>query len=320
MIWSELHSIFQNNSTFLISAHVSPDGDSIGCQLALQWYLTSIGKKVSVYNSDPMPVKFDFLKNASGIRHEKPTESFDVLVVLDSSNPDRIGWTGYREIARTVINLDHHRDNTRFGDFNLIRPGAATGEIIYYYFTENTISYPDYVAEYLYTALLTDTGGFRFSNTNDAVLRICADLVVKGARCSEIYDRIYASHSPEGMLLLSRVWATLRYYLSNRVCAMDLPLKLIDDLGATYGDSEGMADLTIMVSGVDVGMLIKHTDTQSHFSLRSRDSVDVGEIAKRVPGGGGHSNAAGCTIEGPIASALPKMLDLIRQTLAIPAS
>jgi bifunctional oligoribonuclease and PAP phosphatase NrnA len=96
---------------------------------------------------------------------------------------------------------------------------------------------------------------------------------------------------------------------------MDLPLALIDDLGATYGDSEGMADLTIMVSGVDVGMLIKHTDKQSHFSLRSRDSIDVGAIAKKVTGGGGHCNAAGCTINSPIANALPQMLSLIDATL-----
>jgi phosphoesterase RecJ-like protein len=315
MIWSRLHEILHRNNAFLISTHVSPDGDCIGSQLALAWYLTANGKSVTVYNHDPVPTKFMFLEGTRHIEVEKPSGPFDVLVILDCSNPDRLAWDGYRAIAPTVVNIDHHRDNIRFGDLNIVENCAATAEIIFRYFAAHDVQYPQHVAEDLYAAIMTDTGAFRFSNTTASVLSICAELVEKGANCSRIYENVYASYSREGLLLLSRIWSTLSFHLDNRVCTMELPLKLIDELGATYGDSEGVADLTTVVDGVEVGMLIKHTENQTHFSLRSKNQVDVGRIAKKVTGGGGHSNAAGCTIEAPIEQALPEMLDLIRQEL-----
>lgn len=315
MIWTDFLALIDRHQSFLISAHVSPDGDSVGCQLALRWYLLSRGKQAVVYDVDGVPNKLEFLHDSAVIRKEKPAGPFDVFLAIDSSNPDRLGWEGALDAAPRIVNIDHHRDNTHFGHVNLVQTGAATGEILYYFFSENKIDFPPEVAECLYTALLTDTGGFRFSNTNGTILRICADLADRGADCAKIYEHLYATHSPQGMMLLSKIWSTLRYCLDNRVCIMEMPLGLPEELGATYGDSEGVADLTIMVSGVDVGMLIKHTPKQSHFSLRSKDSTDVGEIAKKVPGGGGHSNAAGCTIDLPINEALPKMLALIQESL-----
>jgi bifunctional oligoribonuclease and PAP phosphatase NrnA len=315
--WTDLDSVFERNSSFLISSHVGIDGDCIGSQLAMYWYLsTLLGKRVVLFNHDMVPIKFRFLENSNVLTTERPTEKFDVGVILDCSNPSRLGWDGLRDLCTQVVNLDHHRDNVLFGDRNVVtQSGAATGQIIYDYFANRKLSYPAHVAESLYTAIMTDTGAFRFSNTNSTILRMCADLSDRGADCSKIYEKVYASFSQHGLLLQSRIWSTMTFYHGGAICSMEMPYKLIDELGATYGDSEGMADLTIVGSDVVVGMLIKYDETETHFSLRSKGQIDVGKIAQSVQGGGGHSSAAGCTMLMPCAQAKPLMLDIIQKEL-----
>jgi phosphoesterase RecJ-like protein len=268
-----------------------------------------------VYNHDPVPRKFAFLQYPGHLAAEVPQEEFDVLVVLDCSNPQRLGWN-IEKTAPVSINVDHHRDNTLFGTVNMVdNHAAATGEIIYRFFSDCTIDFPVHVAEALYTAIMTDTGGFRFSNTTSTILSICSDLVDRGADCSAIYEKVYASHAPEALLLQARIWATLQYHLDGKVCCMTMPLSILEELGAQYSDSEGMADFTITAEGVEVGMLIKFDERESHFSLRSKGNIDVGKIAQKIHGGGGHFSAAGCTITKPFEEAFPYMLDILRQEL-----
>jgi bifunctional oligoribonuclease and PAP phosphatase NrnA len=316
MIWSELTSVIKNNASFLISSHMSLDGDSIGSELAFLWYLQSLSKKVVIYNHESVPPKFMFLRNSDLLKKERPAERFDVFLVLDCSNPKRLGWDGVATVAPIIVNIDHHRDNVNFGHINLVRgDDSATGQIIYDYFSHLQLDFPASVAEALYTAILTDTGGFRFSNTNGAILKICSDLSDRGASCSKIYNNVYTSFSPNGLMLQARIWSTLNFYRGGTICSMEMPYGLIEELGATYGDSEGMADLTILAVGVEVGMLIKYSTTQTHFSLRSTGRIDVGKIAKSIEQGGGHSSAAGCTMSLPYAEAKPKMIEILTRAL-----
>jgi phosphoesterase RecJ-like protein len=316
MTWSELDAIIGAHSSFLLSSHAGLDGDCVGSQLAMYWYLTSLGKRVCVFNHDSLPDKFGFLTNAGVLTHERPAGPFDVLVVLDCSNPSRLGWDGWEDMSSRVVNIDHHRDNVLFGIVNLVKAdGAATGQIIYEYFASKKLSYPAHVAEALYAAIMTDTGAFRFSNTNGGILRMCADLCDRGADSSKIYEKVYASFSATGLLLQARIWSTLAFYHGGAICSMEMPYGLIAEIGATYGDSEGMADLTIIGANVEVGMLIKYNQTETHFSLRSKGRVDVGKIAQSVRGGGGHPGAAGCTMELPLAEAKAAMLKIIEKEL-----
>ena len=207
MTWSELTENISNNGSFLISSHASLDGDCIGSELAMSWYLKSVGKKVTVFNHESVPQKFAFLQGASELTKDRPDGRFDVLLVLDCSNPKRLGWEGFEGMADLVINIDHHRDNTFFGAVNIVRNNAAaTGQIIHDFFSSSAIDYPPTVAQALYTAILTDTGGFRFSNTSGDVLRICADLCDRGANASDIYDKVYESISPQGMVACNRAF------------------------------------------------------------------------------------------------------------------
>ena len=179
---------------------MSLDGDSIGSQLAFYWYLNSLGKEVTICNHDAVPAKFTFLHNSDKMTVLPLKGHYDVIVILDCSNPGRLGWDIGSVSASDIINIDHHRDNTRFGTLNLVdTAAAAVGEIIYDHFLICNISFPHHVAESLYTAIMTDTGGFRFSNTNSRILKKCADLADKGADCAKIYEKVYASHSPNAL-------------------------------------------------------------------------------------------------------------------------
>ncbi|HEX2958810.1 MAG TPA: bifunctional oligoribonuclease/PAP phosphatase NrnA [Chitinispirillaceae bacterium] len=316
MIWNEIDNVIKNNQSFIISSHMSLDGDSIGSQLSFYWFLKSLGKDVVIFDKDALPSKFHFLQNAAQFTNVRPDRHFDTLVVLDCSNPERMGWDNPFDVAATIINIDHHRDNSHFGNHNVVQTSAAaTGEIIYQFFTESDITFPSFVAEALYTAIISDTGGFRFSNTNSRILRVCADLADKGADCSKIYERVYSTHPRRALVLQSRIWASLKFFNDGKVCIMEMPLKILDEIGAVYSDSEGMADHTITAEGVEVGMMLKYSESETHFSLRSKGKIDVGKIAQKVPGGGGHYSAAGCTIKEPRDQALALMLSIIAQEL-----
>lgn len=316
MIWSKLQNIIDNHQSFLLSSHINPDGDSICSQLALYWYLTSLKKDVSIYNHDPVPDKFTFLHNSKKIENKFPQRSFDVFVIIDASNHERLSLGTSEKIAPMIINIDHHRDNSYEGDLNIVDVDAsATSEMLYTFFKECSIDYPPYVAETLYAGILTDTGGFQFSNTSSSVLRICADLSEKGANCSKIYRKIYSSYSPVGLQLRAKIWSTLKFYSDNRISSMEMHEKVIKEYGANDGEIEGMSDLALTAAGVEVGMFIKYNNSSTHFSLRSKGDVDVGKVAQLIPGGGGHTCAAGCTIDLPIEKAKKKMLALIKKEI-----
>lgn len=236
-------------------------------------------------------------------------------MVVDASNLQRLGWDAPGNNAPVIINIDHHHDNTRFGHCNVVRSAAATAQILFDLFEEGAVVYPQHVAEALYLAIMTDTGGFRFSNTNASVLQVCATLAQRGADPAKVYECAYASSTRNGMQLFASIWPSLAFHLDGRVCTLELPIERIAQFGATYGDSEGMADLTITVENVQVGVFIKHSSSQTHFSLRSKSAIDVGSMARKVAGGGGHINAAGCTMDLPRDEALPRMLDIIRTEL-----
>jgi len=316
MTWSKLQEIIESNHSFLISSHVNPDGDSICSQLAFYWYLISLGKEVVIYNHDPVPRKFLFLRNTDKISNTEPGRTFDVFVILDASNTSRLGWDTRKDVAPFIINIDHHKDNALKGDVNMVNfEASATSEILYKFFHSHSVEFPKHVAEVLYTGILTDTGGFQFSNTNGEVLRICAHLTDKGADCSSIYQQVYTSFSPAGLLLRAKIWSTLTFYSDNRISSMEMSSSQLEKSGAGNGDIEGMSDQALTAAGVEVGMFIKHSDTYSHFSLRSNGGIDVGKIAQTIPGGGGHTCAAGCTINLHLEKAKKRMLELIQKEL-----
>jgi phosphoesterase RecJ-like protein len=316
MTWDKLQSIIDSNGSFLLSSHVNPDGDSICSQLAFYWYVTSRGKDAVIYNVDAVPSKFSFLRGAANFTSVKPERAFDVFVILDASNTSRLGWDTASLKARVTVNIDHHRDNGHQGHLNIVNhDAAATSELLYAFFHDTNVDFPPEVASTLYAGILTDTGGFQFSNTNSRILRICAELAEKGADCSTIYRHVYTSFSPAGLLLRAKIWSTLTFYDNNRISTMEMAEEDLTRSGANSGDIEGMSDQALTAAGVEVGMFIKHTPTHAHISLRSTGRIDVGKLAQTIPGGGGHTCAAGCTIQLPLAQAKAMIIALIEKEL-----
>lgn len=316
MIFSKLQNLIAQNKSFLLSSHVNSDGDSIGSTLALYWYLASLHKDVAIYHIDKVPNKFRFLRNIEKISSTLPQTSYDIFIILDASNPARLGWDINNITFSSLINIDHHRDNFNGGDLNLVNhEAAATCQILYMFFQNLSIPYPEYVAESLYTGILSDTGGFHFSNTTSNILRICADLADQGADCTNIYRSIYSSFSSAGLMLRAKIWAGLEFHFNNRVSIMALSTEEFENSGADRGDIEGMSDQALTAEEAEIGIFIKHNPTCTHFSLRSKGNIDVGKIAQTIPGGGGHTCAAGCTLNLPITKAKPKMLEIIKKEI-----
>lgn len=299
MTWNDLQKLIDANQTFLVTSHVNPDGDAVGSQLAFYWYLTSLGKEVTLYNADPLPSKFYFFEGSQNFTSETPAEKYDVLCILDASNPTRVGWEGVMESAAAVVDIDHHRDNSNFGDVNIVDPAAAaTCQIIYQLFTDNGVDYPAHVAQSLFNGILSDTGGFAFSNTDEELLRIGADLISRGADNVLAFKKLFASYSIQGLQLRAKIWSTLAFYAEQKIGAMHMDLRLIDELGADKGDMEGIANMAMSAEGVEVGVFMKYSEEEVRFSLRSIGNVDVGALAQTYEGGGGHRNAAGCSSFG----------------------
>jgi len=229
MIWTELSNLIAESNSFLICSHVSHDADNIGSQLSFFWYLQSLGKDVEIFNVDTVPRKFQFYKNVDKISNVEPTRRFDVFAMLDSSNPARSGWDKATTIADKMIDIDHHRDNSLFGTVSCVDPtAAATCQIIYRFFKENNIDFPEYVAEALYGGILADTGGFQFDNTSPEIFEIAADLSRRGVNTAKVYKKLYASNSIAGLTVRSIVWSTLKFYENNRVGIMVLEEGILD--------------------------------------------------------------------------------------------
>jgi phosphoesterase RecJ-like protein len=300
---------------FFITAHVRLDGDALGAELALYKMLTDLGKEAVVCNQDPTPYHYQFLPGASSIVHEvKDISAYDVGFVLDCSELDRVG-----ELAKvvaaipTLINIDHHVSNGGFCHLHLLDPKASsTGELLYRLMRKMHVKMTKDICTNLYTAILTDTGGFRYSNTHQETLRAAGDLVEGGADPQWISENVYENDPPVKLKLMSKVLETLEFDMELKTASLVVLQDHLRETGATMEHTDGFIDIPRTVKGVDIAMLYSQMeDNLFKLSLRSKGKVNVERIAARF-GGGGHINAAACRIEGDIAQIKDKVRQAVR--------
>lgn len=301
----------------LVLSHVDPDGDAIGTQLAMAEYLRSLGKEVVLLRESEVPDKYRFLHGAKDIPliGELPSQTpFDTAVVLECPTPARMG-RGAELIgdATTVINIDHHPANQLDSDVDWLDPGrSSVGEMLFEFFDEVGFQISPEIAEQLYTAILTDTGRFRFSSTSPRTMEIGGSLIRAGADPKKITDLVYHCLPPEAMKLLGRVLNGIEYHDGSRICILTLTRQMLRETQAEMADSEGLVDFTLYGRGVEIGALLKEVEPDvTKASLRSRDGTNVAELAATF-GGGGHRNAAGCTIQMPLDEARRELLGMFR--------
>jgi phosphoesterase RecJ-like protein len=295
----------RRHERFLVTTHENPDGDALGSLLAMKLALAQLGKDVVMYLADgaSLPNEYRFME-LDELQRLLPSDAAErVLVAVDCANESRLGPDP--EIlmsAHTVIDVDHHHDNTRFGDVNLVVADASsTGEVLRDVFADLGVELTPEIAEALYIALVTDTGRFQYANTTPKALRLAAELVEAGADVHRIFQGVYESVQFAKLKLLARALERAKIYEGGRVVVSFLKRTDFTEVGAAEPYSEGIIDYLRAVEGAEMAVLIREpprVDGPTHrVSLRSSvDELDVSPIA-RLFGGGGHRQAAGFSSE-----------------------
>ncbi|HPJ97000.1 MAG TPA: bifunctional oligoribonuclease/PAP phosphatase NrnA [Syntrophales bacterium] len=316
-----LHEIIEQirqHQVFLITAHVRLDGDALGSELALYHLLCSLGKEVVVYNQDRIPDNYRFLPGSEVIVNAfDDPERYDAAFILDCSEMERVGdKAGDIAKIKRLLNIDHHISNDGFCHYSYIDPAASsTGELLYRLATAMSVPFSREMATTLYAAILTDSGGFRYSSTTKETLMAAGNLVGFGADPQWISEHIYESNPLVRIQLLGKVLETLRFDLDGRVGSMMALQKTLDALGAKLEHTENFVDVPRTIRGVDVAIFYSEMkEGLFKLSLRSKDQVNVEKVA-RVFGGGGHMNAAACRIEGDFTAVHQRVLDVVRSVL-----
>ena len=298
----------RSHDRFLLVTHENPDGDALGSLLATKLALDQLGKDsvMYLYGDAPLPREYAFMP-LDGLVREPPDDASErVLVALDCANESRLGPDpAVLETAPLVLDIDHHHDNSRFGDVSLVVGDASsTGEVLRDVFTELGVELTPEIAEALYIAVVTDTGRFQYSNTTPKALRLAADLVEAGADVHEVFQSVYESVEFAKLKLLGRALERAQVLEGGRLVVSYLLRSDFIDLNVAEAYSEGIIDSLRAVEGAEMAALIREPPRREgpprRISLRSsNDELDVSAIA-RLSGGGGHRQAAGFSSDASV--------------------
>jgi phosphoesterase RecJ-like protein len=299
----------------LMLGHAHPDADVLGTLLALGLALETRGWTVIYGGPHPAPAVLDFLPGVDRYRVLARIEgTYDVAVFTDCPNPDRTeGLLGQAlAVAGRVVNIDHHPDNRRYGHVNWIVPtAAATGEMMYELLGALELAISPAVATNLFTAIHTDTGSFRYSNVTSTTFRIAAALVDAGADPAFVSSALYERRERNALAWLGQVLSRIELSEDGRVAWVALPAGLVPE---TFVEGEDLVNYPRSIDSVRVACLLREREGRVKVSLRGKGDVDVNRIAARF-GGGGHRNAAGCTVAGPLDGVTKDVLAAIAEAL-----
>jgi phosphoesterase RecJ-like protein len=297
----------RDHDRFVITTHENPDGDALGSLLAAKLAFDQLGKdSIMVLHGDaPLPGEYQFMPLAELRRRWPDDVSERVLVALDCANESRIADPEVLGRVPLTLDIDHHHDNTRFGDINLVvATASSTGEVLRDILRELDVELTPSIAEPLYIALVTDTGRFQYTNTTPKALRLAAELVEAGANVHRVFQGVYESVQFAKLKLLARALERAQVYEGGRIVISYILRTDFAEVGAAEPYSEGIIDYLRAVEGADMAVLIREPPREDgptrRVSLRaSVDELDVSAIARKS-GGGGHRQAAGFSSEASI--------------------
>jgi phosphoesterase RecJ-like protein len=321
-MWNRIHEFIGRHDAFVVTSHINPDGDAIGSEMGLAHFLRQIGKKVIVMNSTDTPEVLRFLDVDNEIRvygeagTQPLLDTVDACIIVDVNNWEQLGNIGRALQARSLPRacIDHHQGNTPgFADHTVTdTSAAATGLLIYEMIRAHNGEVTRPIADSLYAAIITDTGTFRFSNTDARVLRAAADLCDAGVIPFEMHRKVFGSKSWGAGRLLGPVLSTLESEAGGKIAIFTATLEMVNNAGATYDDMDGFVDLVRAIKGVELVLFFKETEEGDiKVSLRSNGKVDANAIAKQF-GGGGHTMASGMRVPGPMQRAIDTVVSSCR--------
>jgi phosphoesterase RecJ-like protein len=316
---SALLELIHSNTSFLLTAHIFPDGDNIGSLLALRAGLLKLDKRVQVILDDSVPTSYTFLAGSSDIvSPEAVAKDYDVMIVLDSSSIDRIGTLqAVIRQDKPLVNIDHHVSNTGFGTLQCIDTNAAaTAEIVYQILWDLGVTFDAEMATAIYTGVATDCGFFKYANTTPRTLQIAAEMIAHGAKPNEISDAI-EMRSLSALRLLARALERIEVTKDGKIAWLVIDQDLLDSAGAGQGDAEGFINYARYIQGVEVALLFREVSGRGvKVSMRSKQYVDVSAIALSF-GGGGHKRAAGCSFDTGLKEAKEMVIKAISEQMAM---
>ena len=310
----QVAQLIREKTSFLIVGHLRPDGDCLGSCLGLMQALISMGKQVRFYTLGPVPGYFKYLPDFNRIETTFPTDAFDAVLCVDTSDEERV-HPGFKA-SGTVAVIDHHISNTRFGSINWIDSQAsAAAEMVNLLIEALGVTVTAPIATALYTGIMTDTGGFRFGNTRERTFRVASALVSRGADPARIAEWVWDSRSPATIQLAGMVMSSLKYEFGGRLVWNEISQQMIRSVGDDQAEPEGLSSEMRSIRGVDVAILFyETTDGLCRIGFRSRGENNVSELAALM-GGGGHKNASGAFIAEPYAQVRQRVLDVAREYL-----
>ena len=312
---SQVVELIENKDRFAITSHIRPDGDSLGSSLGLFWLLRALDKDVEVIMRDPAPHSYQKLPGADTVRVTPAVDrDYDGVFVIECSDIDRPGLIDLEK--QFVVNIDHHSTTELFGTVNWIDSTAsAVGEMIYNLCKATGVRVTKEIAECVYTALLTDTGSFHYSNTTERTFKIASELVRTGVKPAKSAEAIFGSYHWAKIELLSQVLATARRDESGHVAWMRQTMEMQERTSASDEDADGFVNYPLAVGEVEATALFKESSPGVYrTSLRSKGDVNVAKIAELF-GGGGHRNAAGCTLRGDWDEIERQVVPLLRDAV-----
>ena len=305
----------EKSSSFLITSHESPDPDAVGSSLALANYLTARGKEVTVYLCDPVPENCAFLPMSDQVFGELPERDFDVCFVLDVGEFKRAGRaiTSSQRIGR-FINIDHHLGCERFGLHNLIDPKACATAALIHRIIKAAGDQADYpTALCIYTAILSDTGSFHYSNSDPEAFAIAGEMISKGVNAWDVNENLYESEPRQRIALLALALADLTVSPGGEYASVTVTLDMYRQTGSTAEDTDRFINYPRSIRGVQVALFFREmSEGLFKVGFRSKGKVNVSAVSAHF-GGGGHHNAAGCTIRGSLAEVKTLVFNRLEQ-------
>lgn len=295
----------KKENNFLITSHVRPDGDAVASQLALFYILRNLGKKVTIINQDPVPKNYTFLPHSNLISTNlKIKPNFDISIILDCNDLKRIGEVEKLILnSKLIINIDHHLGKG-IGNLNLINPKASSiGEIIFQIAKEIPFKFDNTLATFIYTAILTDTGSFRFSNTSAYTHKIASELLNHNVIPSKIHNLIYENNTSGLIKLLTLCLSTLNLSCNKKVATVFLSKEMAKKTRVRHIETELVTNLLLSIASTEMVVFLREIeDNKVRANFRSKNSIDVNKLAQLF-NGGGHRQSSGCVIEDSLKSA-----------------
>jgi phosphoesterase RecJ-like protein len=307
----------RNNSSFLLTTHEGPDGDAIGSSLGLASFLRTIGKDVTVHYQDPVPDLYSFLPGADSVLPHIPDKHFDVSFVLDIGERKRAGqeFCNFSRVS-TTINLDHHLTCENFGMHNLIdSQAAATGVLVYRVLNQYGYSFDYETALCLYVAIITDTGSFRYSNANREAFTVAGEMIECDVNAWYVAEKLYENQPQKRLELLARCLPTLEVFKDGLAASVTVTLDMYATTGGDAELTDGFVNYPRSIRGVEVAIFFRQLNENKYkVGFRSKGTVNVAAFSAAM-GGGGHHNAAGCTVDGTLDEVKAKVYAIVESSL-----